>query len=490
MPTAIARVSCPVCHTEFQTYIEQVLDARVDPGAKNRVLSGAVNVAVCPRCGNGGSLNLPFIYHDPDHEVALLYLPMESGRSEIERQRFAGVLTQQLMNSLAPEERRGYLLQPETFVTMESLVRRALEIEGVTEEEMQRSQDQRELVSRLLEAEPDAWDALIAENESLIDEGFFGLIQYLLQVTGAEPEAASEAGAEDEEAPVSAEAEPFRRLYLHLIEKHPVGQRLVARTAVVRIFADNPSAETLLQALVEATDTETVNMLVQMGAKAMDYRFFQLLLQRVETAETPEEQTRLKALRRQVLDRREVLNKAGQDLAEERLDLLDKLMSSEDPLKMARSHLSEIDEAFMYLLQTQLQEAQKLDDKPLLEALNRVVAVLNRLSEEAMPPEMLFVRRLLAAPDEEQLVEFLRENQPLLQPQLFEFLEALEQETRERGDTGVADRLALARQKAQELAGPMEPAASSLKAPTASRPAADLDEGQRQTPSGLIISRR
>lgn len=488
MPTAIARVSCPVCHTEFQTYIEQVLDARVDPGVKNRVLSGGVNVAVCPRCGNGGALNLPFIYHDPEHEVALLYLPMESGRSEIERQRFAGVLTQQLMNTLAPEERKGYLLQPETFITMESLVRRALEIEGVTEEEMQRSQGQRELVSRMLEAEPEAWDALIAENEGLIDEGFFGLVQYLLQVTGAAPEVGGE--TEDEEgAPVSAEVEHFRQLYLHLIETHPVGQRLMARTAVVRIFADNPSAETLLQALVEATDTETVNMLVQMGASTMDYRFFQLLLQRVETAETPEEQVRLKALRRQVLDRREVLTKAGQDLAEERLDLLDKLMASEDPLRMARSHLSEIDEAFMYLLQTQLQEAQKQDDKPLLEALNRVVAVLNRLSEESMPPEMLFVRRLLSAPDEEHLVEFLRENQPLLQPQLFEFLEALEQETRERGDTAVADRLAQARQKAQELAGSMEPEVSSLRAP-ASRPSLDLDQGQQQTPSGLIISRR
>lgn len=64
MPTAIARVSCPVCRTEFQTYIEQVLDARVDPGTKSRVLGGSVNVAVCPRCGNGGALNLPFIYHD------------------------------------------------------------------------------------------------------------------------------------------------------------------------------------------------------------------------------------------------------------------------------------------------------------------------------------------------------------------------------------------------------------------------------------------
>lgn len=484
MPTAVARVSCPVCRTEFQTYIEQVLDARVDPGVKNRVLSGAVNVAVCPRCGNGGALNLPFIYHDPEHELAMLYLPMEAGRTEIERQRFAGVLTQQLMNSLVPEERKGYLFQPETFITMESLVHRALEIEGVTEEEMQRSQNQRALITRLLKAEPEAWEGLLAEEAALVDETFFGLLQYLLQMTDAAPEA-----EEAEEAPVSEEVKRFRELYLYLIETHPVGRRLAARTEILRGFADAPSAETLLQALVAATDAETVDVLVQMGISLMDYGFFQLLLQRVETAETPEAQVRLKALRRQVLDARETLNKAGKDLARERLGLLEKLISSEDPLKMARSHLSELDESFMYLLQAQLREAQQHDDQPLLQALNRVVAVLNRLSEESMPPEMLFIRRALSAPDEEQLLEFLRDNRPLLQPQLFQILAALEQESRERGEAEVADRLALIRAKAQEVAGPAEPPLR-LDFPTAPKAPAAPERGERQTPSGLIIGRK
>lgn len=308
MPSAIARVSCPVCRTEFQTYIEQILDARVDPGVKNRVLGGAVNVAVCPRCGNGGALNLPFIYHDPEHEIAMLYLPMEAGRTEMERQRFAGTLTQQLMNTLAPEERKGYLFQPETFITMESLVRRALEIEGVTEEEMQRSQNQRALISRLLEAEPESWDALLAEEAGLVDESFFGLLQYLLQMTGAASESEEDAA---DPASLPQEIQRFRQLYQHLIETHPIGQRLLARTEIVRGFADSPSAETLLEALVTATDDETVDVLVQMGLPLMDYGFFQALLRRVEMAETSDEQARLKALRRRVLDARETLNKAG-----------------------------------------------------------------------------------------------------------------------------------------------------------------------------------
>jgi len=489
MPSAIARVTCPVCRTEFQTYIEQVLDVRVDPGVKNRVLSGAVNVAVCPRCGNAGALNLPFIYHDPEHEVALLYLPMESGRTEADRQRYAGTLTQQLMNSLAPEERKGYLFQPETFITLDGLVRRALEIEGVTEADMQRSREQRELLSQLLEADPEGWDAMIAENEALIDEEFFGLLQYLLQATGAMSQSeAGEEAAEEEEAHLSAEGRRLRQLYLHLVETHPVGQRLVARTDVLRGFADNPTPETLLEALLAAQDDETVDMLVQMGLPLMDYSFFQLLLQRVETAGSPAEQERLKALRRRVLDTRETLSKAGQDLARERLVLLQKLISSEDPLKLARSHLSELDESFMYLLQAQLREAQQRGDQAMLQALNRVVAILNQISEESMPPEMLFVRRALAAADNEQLLEFLRDNRPLLQPQLFQFLEALEQESRGQGEAEVAERLALIRARAQEVAGPSEEPLHLESPSVASKPAAAPGEGQ--TPSGLIISRR
>lgn len=105
-----------------------------------------------------------------------------------------------------------------------------------------------------------------------------------------------------------------------------------------------------------------------------------------------------------------------------------------------------------------------------------------------MPPEMLFVRRALAAADDEQLLEFLRDNRPLLQPQLFQFLEALEQESREQGEAEVAERLALIRARAQEVAGPSEEPLHLETPSAASKPAAAPGEGQ--TPSGLIISRR
>lgn len=148
-PRYAAAVTCPSCGTRFQAPVQQILDVRVEPDVTSRVLSGSVNVAQCPSCGTGGALNIPFVYHDPAKEMALLYLPVEAGANMVEREKVAGQLTRQLMDAMPPEEKKGYLLQPETFISMETLVKRVLELEGVSADEMARSQSQREFVGTL-----------------------------------------------------------------------------------------------------------------------------------------------------------------------------------------------------------------------------------------------------------------------------------------------------------------------------------------------------
>ena len=86
----LARVTCPGCQNQFQTPVEQVLDVRADPSAKVRMLNGLVNATICPHCGMRGALNLPFLYHDPDKELALVYMPMGAGRDDLERQQAIG----------------------------------------------------------------------------------------------------------------------------------------------------------------------------------------------------------------------------------------------------------------------------------------------------------------------------------------------------------------------------------------------------------------
>lgn len=475
-PRYLAAVSCPACGVQYQTPIEQILDVRVDPSVRDRILSGGVNVAVCPSCGAGGTLGVPFIYHDPEREVALLYLPATSGSNEIERQQAAGRLARQLMDSMPPEERKGYLLQPETFIAMDTLIKRVLELEGVTEEDLLRSQRQRELVGQMLQAEEDALPGLVAENQDLIDEGMFTLMEYLVQLAGMQG-----ASATDRER-----VEAVRR---SLLEQTELGRRLHKRSQILEAFADDPSRASLVEALVDAReDEQTVELLVQMGMSLLDYGFFQLLLKRIDNAATAEEKEQLTALRRTVLRIRDEMAAASQDVTKRRADLVAKLLASEDPVRMVNSHLSEFDNLFFMVLGMQLQQAEQQKDQETLKQLQRIARVVSQTLEAHMPPEMALARRLMMVPEEE-LPAVLKQNREHLTPRFAQLLEALEATSREQGEAEAAERL----QKIRELVEPMIPAQAQEAAPSRApepQAAAQPDEGEARTPSGLIIAKR
>ncbi|MFN2285464.1 MAG: CpXC domain-containing protein [Anaerolineae bacterium] len=478
-PRYYATVACPVCGTRFQTPVEQILDVRVDPEVKNRMLSGGVNVAMCPSCGNGGALNIPFIYHDPEKEIALLFLPFGVGNGEVERQKLAGQLTRQLMDAIPQEERKGYLFQPETFLTMENIVKRVLELEGVTDEDMERSQKQREFLDKFLSATEEEWPELVKDNEDLLDENFFGLLQYTMQVI----------------AMSGANGGDFSKVeegYTYLVENTAIGQKLSKRTEAVRIFADDPTQANLLEALSAAPDEETVAVLVQSGLSMMDYSFFQQLVHRMEAEEDPEEKARLTQLRRKILEIRDEIMEASEDIARERAQLLEKLLSTEDPLKMARSHLSELDDTFALVLRSELTAARNRGDKAGVEALQRIATILNQVTEENMPPEVVLARRLLMAPSEEQMHTILKNNHQLLQPTFFQFLENIEATSQEQGETKTAEQLARIRALAQQYApqpeSPTEEEEPSA-APQPPTPPPAPPEDETRTPSGLIIAK-
>lgn len=476
-PRYAAAVGCPACGTRFQTPVEQILDVRVDPSAKNRMLSGTVNYAVCPSCGSAAMLNLPFIYHDPENEVALLYLPVESGPNEVERQKAVGKLAQDLMSSMPPEERKGYLLQPETFISIETMVKRVLEIEGVTEEDMARSQKQRELLNSLLSNEEDTWALALEENSDFIDEAFFSLIDYVLEI-------AARAGNQE------TEAEKFVALQKYLVENTEIGKRLAERSSVIQVFAENPSRETLLHALIASDDDETRGTLIQAGMELLDYTFFQMLLKQIEESPSDEEKEALAALRRLILAQRDEITQASQALAQDRAILLGKLLETENKKLMADSHLSEFDNAFFYVLNTQMQEAQRQKNQKRIAALQEIAQVINGAMEKTMPPEVAFTRRLMMTSDDAQLRQMLEANKQALSPQYLAFLQAVESSGREQGDTDSADRIVKIIEMAK-LVAPASASATNLE-PEVKKPEGEKKSfgSEERTASGLIIAKR
>jgi hypothetical protein len=395
------------------------------------------------------------------------------------RQKLAGQLTRQLMDAMPPEERKGYLLQPETFINMDTLVKRVLEIEGVSEEDLARSQAQREFVAELLEAPQAQWPEMVAEKAALIDEGIFAFLEYIMQLTQM-------SGQESEEG------ETLEALHEYLVQETEVGQVLGKRSEVIRSFAEDPTRESLLNALIQASDEETITYLVQSGISLMDYGFFQRLNARIEDA-VGDEEAALKQLRRKILDVRDELAEASEDTIRERAALIGKLLSTEDPVRMASSHMSELDDIFFTVLGTQIQEAQAQGDQDTVDALQKVGAAVNRVMESTMPPEIALTRRLMAAPSDEALLEQLQAVRDALTPRFLQFLEAVEGSMREQGQDETAERVAQIRAKAQQVAP--QTSESPVVPPTGTQPQAQPesepgDDGERRTPSGLIIAKR
>jgi hypothetical protein len=434
----LARVTCPSCQNQFQTPVEQVLDVKKDPSAKMRVLNGMVNVAACPQCGVGGALGLPFLYHDPDKELALIYMPMEAGRDNLERQRLIGNLTSAVMSDLSPEERKGYLLQPQEFLTLENLVNRILEADGVTPEMIAEQKAKAELLGRMLDASSEeVLEAMIKANDDAVDADFLRMLTVNIEVAQSTGQAADE--------------QRLLALRDKLLELSSEGRVLKARGEVLDALRAEPTRDKLVELLVQAPDAQTRQVLVTFGRPLLDYLFFQSLTSRIDAATDKGERERLTALRSEILEIRDRLDEEARALYEERSALLRDLLLSDDPETLARRRFQELDQAFFNLLAANLEEARSAGDDEAVRALQEIWGVVLQLVEETLPPETRLLNRLMVADNDEQIERLLRENRDLVTEPLIQVMEQAEADMREEGSVESAERLARVLEKARAV---------------------------------------
>ena len=133
---AVSSTRCPNCKSPLSLRVEQLLDAERDPGSKARLLSGALNHVRCPVCSWEGQLATPLVYHDPARELLLTYVPVEINMPKADQERLIGQLINQAIDQLPAERRKGYLLQPQAVLTMQGLVERILQADGITREQL------------------------------------------------------------------------------------------------------------------------------------------------------------------------------------------------------------------------------------------------------------------------------------------------------------------------------------------------------------------
>jgi hypothetical protein len=378
----------------------------------------------------GGALNLPFLYHDPDKELALVYMPMEAGRDNLERQQAIGKLTSAVMDSLSPEERKAYLLQPQVFLTLENLMKKILEADGVTPEMLEEQKAKAALLQRMLDAGSDeVLEAMIRENDAAIDADFLRLLGLNLEMAQASGQA--------------ADVQRLLALRNKLMELSSEGQAARARSDMLEALRAEPTREKLLELLIQAPDDPARELLVVFGRPLLDYIFFQSLTSRIESASDEDERERLTALRTQVLAVRDRIDEGTRALYEERSALLRDLLLSDDPEALARRRFQELDQAFLNVLAANLEEARTAGNQDAVSSLQAIWGLVLRLMQESLPLELQLLNRMVAAEDDAEIERLLQENRDLVTEGLVQLVGEVEDNMREEGREEIAERLAL-----------------------------------------------
>ncbi|MBU1086668.1 MAG: CpXC domain-containing protein [Candidatus Omnitrophica bacterium] len=70
-------VNCPECGSAQEVRIWQSINVDLDPGLKEELFAGKVNVCQCPKCGYRAFLTAPLMYHDMSRRFVVQYYPPE-----------------------------------------------------------------------------------------------------------------------------------------------------------------------------------------------------------------------------------------------------------------------------------------------------------------------------------------------------------------------------------------------------------------------------
>jgi hypothetical protein len=385
---------CPNCQQPIAVDVTQVVDVGKNPQMKQKLLSGSMNIIQCPHCGFQGQLPTPLVYHDPDKELLLTYNPPAAGLSMEERERKMAPLLKKVTQELPPEERKGYLFQPQTMMSMESLVKRVLKEDGITEEDIEVQEKKVRLLQKLLSREGKELEKMIQENEDMIDREFFMIFSQIAQRLIA---------TQNED-----NVKKIQELQESLLEKTEIGRQIrkesveleKAKRDLERI-GQSLTRNTLLEMIEKAKNEERVKALASLARPAMDYQFFQMFTDKIEQLEGEE--------RKSLIEKRNILLKLTKEIdqqIEERIsqakEILDTIIKADSVTKAVMENISYIDEFFIQALSSEIELAKKKDDEDRLERLQEVLSAIEEIST---PAEFKLIDELLEVADDDEKLE-------------------------------------------------------------------------------------
>lgn len=412
------QITCPRCRTPYLADVHQIVDVGQQPEMKAMLLNGYLNVAQCPACGAVTQVATAMLYHDPEHELFMVHVPMEMSLPRGEQEKLIGQLVKRAMDSLPPEQRRGYMFQPQTIISMQTFMEKILATEGITPEMLAKQRRQAELLQELASADKETVNRLLVERADDIDEVFFSMLR-------ANKEAAESSGQDK----LSLQ---LVNLQAKLYRDTEYGRLLSERQKALHAFSRDAkrnglSPELLLKHVLENRDDDAlVNSLVMNGQDAFNYEFFSKLTEKIEKRQkTGAPVDQYIALRERLLEIYQAIEKRSREILGGAQALLDKLLRAEDRRAAVRENQQQVDDTFMYVLGGYIEQANRTKNRAQLEALEEIQSYIVELYEEQFPPEIRLINRLLEQETESERRRLLDENRELIGPEFLEMIKAI-----------------------------------------------------------------
>lgn len=409
------RVNCPNCRQPVVAEVNQLFDAGVDPQAKQMLLTGAYNVIQCPSCNYQGNLATPLVYHDPEKELLLTYFPPELGLPVNEQERIIGPLITQVMNSLPQEKRKAYLLRPQTMLTMQTLVEKILEGDGITKEMIQEQQKRLQLLQRMVDAQDDVLAEMAKNEDALIDADFFQLISRLAEVammSGDQNSAARLNDLQKKLLPITT--------FGHEIQAQ--SKEVEAAMQSLQAVGQNLTREKLLELFLDAPTDLRLNVLVSMTRQGLDYSFFQMMTEEIDRSEG-EKRQKLLTLRERLLELTRQIDQEMEKRAAQAKKVVEAMTKAPDVTEAMRENIGAVDDFFLKALNESMEEARKAGDLDKIGKLQKMAEVLQEAS--APPEEYAFIEELVNTETEADLKQKLEENKEKVNAEFLEVVSTL-----------------------------------------------------------------
>jgi len=433
MPPIRTMMSCPQCRQPVQVELEQLFDVTQDPSAKRRFLNGQFNLINCPNCRYQGQASTFLVYHDNDKELLMSYVPMTLGLPQAEQEKIIGKLVTEVVNKLPQEKRKGYLFNPKPALTLQSMLDRILEADGVTKEMMDAQRGKANLLQSLINTPDEQLAAKIQEHDAELDET-------ALQMLSASIQATAQGGN-------VAAARKMADLQNQIIQHSSYGAKLRQQQAQMQAamremqeLGDQLTPDKMMELVLGANSDDKLAVYVSLGRPLLDYGFFESLTRRIDRAEGADKE-RLTQLREKVLAMTQQIDEAAKARVQAAAEVLKRLIDAPDLKRAIAENAEAIDDTFMAVLTENLNAARQANRLDVAAKLARVSETIQQLMEQSAPPEIKFINQLLDLKTDEEAEAEMFKRSAEMTPEFLQTLTYLAEQMRQGKREDLANRL-------------------------------------------------